>query len=334
LQVIQNRRRFMTGAAAAAGAASFLVGATDAWAEGPPETTALRLPKTFRALCEAPKNIAGDLLAAEGFAKITFVEVPDHWPALVDGRLDFNTDFPPPAIMELDAGAPIKVLTGLHSGCLELIANDSIQSITDLKGKKVGVFSRTSAPHVLVTLMAAYVGLDPEKDIEWVESPAKSAMQLFNEGKVDAFLGAPPEPQEQRARKLGHTIVNTTTDRPWSQHFCCMLAAGAQFVERNPVATKRVMRAMLKAADICASQPELVARFSVENNFTDRYDYAVQGLREARYDRWRDFDPEDTLRFYALRMNELGFIKAGPNDIIDTGTDWRFLNELKHELKL
>ena len=91
-----------------------------------------------------------------------------------------------------------------------------------------------------------------------------------------------------------------------------MLAGSADYVDRHPVATKRVLRAILKAADICASDPELAAQLSVDGEFTDRYDYALEGLREARYDVWREFDPEDTMRFYALRMNEVGFIKAEP----------------------
>ena len=132
-----------------------------------------------------------------------------------------------------------------------------------------------------------------------VRTPARC--ELFNEGKIDAFLALPPEPQELRARKFGHTILNTAVDRPWSQYFCCMLSASADYVETYPVATKRVLRAILKAADLCASEPELAAQLSVDRKFTDRYDYALEGLREARYDRWRDYDPEDTLRFYALR---------------------------------
>ena len=48
---------------------------------------------------------------------------------------------------------------------------------------------------------------------------------------------------------------------------------------------------------------------------------------------WRDYDPEDTLRFYALRLNEIGMIKSSPQKIIAQGTDWRFLRELKKELK-
>ncbi len=334
MQIVQSRRSFLTGAGAVA--AGLAAGGRHALAEPPPEVTTLRLPMTFRALCEAPKNIATELLRAEGFADVQFVEPPataDYFNLLDAGTIDFNTDFPPPHIQAIDAGKPVTVLAGLHSGCLELIASDDIQSIADLKGRKVGVFVLTSAPHVLVSLMAAYIGLDPTKDIEWVESPDATAMQLFNDGKVDAFLAAPPEPQEQRALGRGHAIVNTTVDRPWSQYFCCMLSTSPAFLAKNPVATKRAMRAMLKAADICATQPELAARMSVEGKFTDNYDYALQGLSESRYDRWREFDPEDTMRYYALRMNEVGFIKSGPNSIVADGTDWRFLTELKQEMK-
>ena len=74
------------------------------------------------------------------------------------------------------------------------------------------------------------------------------------------FLGFPPEPQELRARKIGHVILNTTTDKPWSQYFCCMAVGNAEFVRDHPVATKRVLRAILKAADICAAEPERAAQ--------------------------------------------------------------------------
>ena len=66
---------------------------------------------------------------------------------------------------------------------------------------------------------------------------------------------------------------------------------------------------------------------------TNRYDYALQTLNELPYAAWREFDPEDTLRFYALRLHEVGMIKSNPKAILAEGTDWRFLNEIKRELK-
>jgi NitT/TauT family transport system substrate-binding protein len=157
--------------------------------------------------------------------------------------------------------------------------------------------------------------------------------QLFIEGKIDAFLGFPPEPQELRVKGIGRVVVDSAVDRPWSQYFCCTLAGNTDYVENHPVATKRVVRAILKAADLCATEPARVARMLVDGGFTPRYDYALQSLHELPYDKWREYDPEDTVRYYALRLHEAGFIKSSPQKIIANGTDWRFLNELKRELK-
>src|SRR5262249_2784807 len=155
----------------------------------------------------------------------------------------------------------------------------------------------------------------------------------FAEGKIDAFLGFPPEPQELRARQIGHVIVNSSVDRPWSEYFCCMLAGNREFVRQHPVATKRALRAILKATDLCVTDPALSARPIVAGDFTPSYDYALQTLHEVPYDKWREFDAEDTIRFYALRLHEIGMIKSNPQKIVADGTDWRFFNELKRELK-
>ena len=158
-------------------------------------------------------------------------------------------------------------------------------------------------------------------------------MELFAEGKVDAFLGFPPEPQAMRARKIGRVVVNSSVDRPWSQYYCCVLAGNRDFIRKNPVATKRVLRAILKATDFCASDPAAAARRLVDGGYAADYDYALQTLKEVPYNRWRDYDPEDTVRFWALRLREAGLIKSTPSKIIAEATDWRFLNELKRELK-
>jgi NitT/TauT family transport system substrate-binding protein len=56
-------------------------------------------------------------------------------------------------------------------------------------------------------------------------------------------------------------------------------------------------------------------------------------MRDVPYTQWRAYDPEDTVRFYALRLREAGMIKSGPQQIISRGTDWRFLNDVKRQLK-
>ena len=128
-------------------------------------------------------------------------------------------------------------------------------------------------------------------------------------------------------------VVNSAVDRPWSQYFCCMVTGNREFVRTHPVATKRALRAILKAADLCALEPERAARFLVDKGYAQRYDYALQVMKDLPYGKWREYDPEDTVRFYALRLHEAGMIKSSPQKLIAQGTDWRFLTTLKQELK-
>jgi hypothetical protein len=81
-----------------------------------------------------------------------------------------------------------------------------------------------------------------------------------------------------------------------------------------------------------AKSQEVVTRFD-RSLFAGRYNYALQSLQELPYNRWREYDPEDAVRFYALHLQEVGMIKSSPQKIIAQGTDWRFLTELKKELK-
>ena len=94
------------------------------------------------------------------------------------------------------------------------------------------------------------------------------------------------------------------------------------------IAAKRVVRAI----DLCLSAPTRVARQVVDRGFTPNYDYAVQTLSDVPYGKWRDYDPEDTIRFYALRLHEARMIKSSPDRIIADGADWRFLREVRREL--
>jgi NitT/TauT family transport system substrate-binding protein len=332
--MIQSRRRFLT-ALSAVSAAGLVRAPRAPAAEGASlETTTVRLAKTD-GICIAPQYVADELLRAEGFTDVHYVDVPEtttRVEAIARGAVDFSANFAAPLIVAVASGEPITFLAGVHVGCFELFGNDSIRSIADLKGKSVGVPGLGSNQHVFLAAMTAHVGLDP-KDIHWVTSRSPKPSELFVTGRIDAFLGFPPEPQELRARNVRHVVVNSAVDRPWSQYFCCMLAGNSEYVRKYPVATKSVLRAILKAADLCATEPAVVARRLVDHGFTDRYDDALQMLSDLPYDKWREYVAEDTVRFYALRLYEAGMIKSSPQKIIADNTDWRFLDELKRELK-
>jgi len=328
-----TRRRFV-GGTSAMGAASLLGLALPASADPPPEITRIRLVPS-PAICFAPQFVAEDLLRLEGFTEVTYVDIGQDWATngLATGKVDISMDPSPTLVYLLDSGKPVVVLGGIHAGCYELFGNGRVHAIRDLKGKSVAIGGFGGADHVLLSSMLAYVGMDPGKDVNWLTGKTIVAMDLFAEGKADAFMGFPPQPQELRARNIGHVIVNTAQDRPWSQYFCCMVAANREFVSRHPIATKRALRALLKAADICAQEPERVARYLVTKGYEPHYEVGLEVLRSLPYSRWREADPEDTLRFHALRLHEVGMVKSTPQNLIRQITDWRFLNQLKRELK-
>ena len=154
----------------------------------------------------------------------------------------------------------------------------------------------------------------------------------FNQGRIDAFMTGPPTALELRQKKIGHVLVNTTTDKPWSQYSCCLIASTKEFVRKYPVATKRALRAILKGVDLCANDLSRVAHFMSDRGFGS-YETTFQVLREIPFGKWREIDVADSLRFWAVRLHEVGAIKSSPQQIIAQGTDLRFLNELKKELK-
>jgi NitT/TauT family transport system substrate-binding protein len=331
-----SRRRFLGGLTVAGTAGLLGRHPSAATAEPPPETPQIKLIKNS-GLCLAPQFVAAELLRAEGFTDVQYVETVSSgaWvtQALASGEAHLSLNFAAPFIMRVDAGDPLIILAGVHAGCLELFGTDRVQTIRDLKGKTVAVQAIGNSAQVFLAIMVAYVGLDPGTDIHWVAPPWAEAVQLLAEGKIDALMTAPPRSQELRALQIGHVVVNTSVDRPWSQYFCCMAAGNQAFVRKYPVATKRALRAILKATDVCALEPARTAQLLVEQGFTPRYDYALQGMQELPYNRWREYDPEDSVRFNALRLHEIGLIKSTPQKIITQGTDWRFLTELKKELK-
>ena len=179
-------------------------------AEPPPEITKIRLAKV-PAICLAPQYLAEELLRLEGFSQVEYVaardEDIDNTILVADGRVDLTMEGATALVPALDAGRPIVLLAGVHGGCYELFGNEGVRTIRDLKGKNVAVALLGAADHIYIAAMMAYVGMDPRKDVNWVVTGSfDGPMDLFVAGKVDAFMGFPPQPQRVRAKKIGPLV--------------------------------------------------------------------------------------------------------------------------------
>jgi NitT/TauT family transport system substrate-binding protein len=336
-----SRREFL-GGLAMTGATAMLglrPGQGIAAVEPPPETTRLRI-HMGKPACWAPMYVAEPLLREEGFTDIRYIfgRVPDVAKMTKDGAIDLSPGFSAASMYNLEHQQhPLKFLSGLHVGCYALIGSARTRSVRDLKGKTVWAGAvQNDGPHIFFSSIVAYVGLDPRTDVKYAWVDKDEAIRLFKDGKIDAFMSFPPGAHELMHMGMGHLLVDTNVDKPWSQYFCCMVSGHSDFITKNPIATKRALRAILKAVDLVKSDPGLATRALIANKVIkeSEYTHTLPELKHIPYEKWREYNPEDTIRFYALRMRDIGMIKSNPQQFIDQHTDWRFINELKKEFKI
>ena len=255
----QTRRRFLT-TLSMAGAAGLVRVPLALAAEGALETTTVRIFANRPGICVAPQYIAEALLRAEGFTDVRFVGL-----TAITGAPAARRSGPATPISPSLCGASRhrdrwrRSDHGPGGGACRLLRI--------VRQRRRPQYHRSEGQDC----RRAGLGLEPAC-VRWLRWPLMSGsipprtstgsinpsvepIELYEKGKIDAFLGFPPEPQELRARHIGHVVVNSAVDRPWSQYFCCMLAGNREYVRKHPVATKRVLRAILKAADLCATDP-------------------------------------------------------------------------------
>jgi NitT/TauT family transport system substrate-binding protein len=300
------------------------------------ETTSIRLvmDPRFTVLCYAPQYLADKYLKEEGFTNVEYVSKIDgsEAQALLHGDADISSALAVDWIMPISKGEPVVVLGGLHPGCVEIFANKSITTMKDLKGKRIGVSGLQSPERFLLASIVSYIGLDPEKDIEWVFAEPLQWGPMLVDGKVDALAAFPPMNQGLHEAKIGTVLLNTLTDDPWKNYFCCMLATNRSYLEKNPVATKRALRAIMRAAELAGKQPDVAAQRLADMHIAENAPQAHHVMTRLPYHAWRSYDPADSMRFYALRLREAGLITQTPQEILDRGSNWGIINALKKEM--
>lgn len=329
-------RTFLTGTAMYLG---FGCDLGHAAVEPPPEVTTLRI-RQWKPACWAPIHVAEPLLREEGFTDIQYPDGPG--PKSIGmyerGEIDLSPAFAPLDMVNIEkSNSPMKFLAGLHVGCYALVGSEKVKSVRDIKGKTVWTGSvQDNGPQIFFKTIVSYVGLNPDTDVNYVWVNKSEAMRLFQDGKIDAFISFPPGPQELMDKGIGKLLLDTNVDRPWSQYFCCMIAGRKEFIEKYPIATRRALRAILKANDIVVENPELATQKMIDKKIRNESErkYVLQALKDIPYDKWRDYDPEETIRFFALRLREVGMMQTTPEDFIKQSTDWSFLNSLRDELAL
>jgi NitT/TauT family transport system substrate-binding protein len=240
----------------------------------------------------------------------------------------------PDTAYAIEDGLPVVMLGPANAGCTQIWATQDIRDLSELRGKRLGIGPlRSDHPshYSFITSILQWVGIVPGRDVELVSINSSHVLTALGD-EVDALWTWAPVTLTLAQLRGSHLIFDSYADDPWGQYSCCVIIARREFVEQYPVATRRALRAIYTALDLCQTDPDLAVSRSIEKGWIVTEDYARRSFAQIAFDTWRNYDPEDSVRFYALRMHEAGLIQSTPEEVIAKGTDWAFFNELKQEL--
>jgi NitT/TauT family transport system substrate-binding protein len=305
--------------------------------KAPPETPTIRIPKV--ALTSAIATaVAADFLKEEGFTDVQYITLPNPaeiFAKAANGELDMV--FLPTSLMipRIEAGDRIVALAGINAGCFQVVASPAVKSLSDCRGKRLASSARGAPDDLFLELTLRSVGIDMRKENTVSTHSHETAVPALLAGEIDAMVSYPPLVSRLRTDPGSHLILDANVDRPWSQYIFAMAMVHRDFLTKYPVATKRALRDILKGADVVAKEPERAVQALKAQGFIPDALYAptLSELPQIPYNVWRTHDPADSLRFYALRLKEAGLVKSTPEQIIAQGTDFRFLHDLRRELK-
>ena len=293
---------------------------SDASADGASDsgTTHLRLIYS-PSLCAAPMYIAieNGYFEDEGLdiEQVT-VDAAHVSEAIGADQVDVGMGLIGKLLQPLENGLPIKFTTGLHTGCTKLLVpgDSDIKSITDLKGKKIGVPGLADAATVVSkrSLSAAGIGVTEQNmEVEFSVYSRNDLPQALENGAVDAIaLGDPTASIAEEQYGLT-ALIDTATDPEYKDEYCCAAFVTSKLAAENPAAAAAFTRAVQKASQWVQENPDKTAKIIVNKQYiSSNVDFCAQILKTYNY------KPSvqggyDALKQNAQELTEIGILKEG-----------------------
>jgi len=222
--------------------------------------------------CEAPIFTAVE----KGFFKEEGLEVSlvkcewaNYKDILALGGFDITHHLVMYFLKPIEQGLDVKFTGGIHRGCLRVQAakNSSINSIKDLRGKRIGVPGMGTPPFIFANRVLGANGIDPSKEITWRVFPAGELGLALDKGEVDAVADSEPIGSLLVAEDKVKNVADQAKDAPYKDEYCCAVIVNGKFLAANPKAAAGATRALLKAAKWVEANPAAAARLSVEKGY-------------------------------------------------------------------
>jgi NitT/TauT family transport system substrate-binding protein len=227
-----------------------------------------------------------------------------------------------------DAGAPVKIVAGGGvEGCI-IVAKEGIKSAADLKGKSFGTFQADTL-EVLPYDYLKKAGLSfKDVDVRYLDTSPELA-QAFIAGAVDAICHIEPYATQCVLQRKGATVLSDGTDLYGKGYSDCVLAARTPLLEKNPMAVKAVIKALM----VAQSQAEANKTAALNDTVGKYYKTSMEAAVDASSKQPIVVDHRNQTQFIIDRgtsMKELGYVKKEP----DNGAfDWSLLDAVIAENK-
>ena len=222
--------------------------------------------------CEAPIYVAVE----KGFFKEEGLDpqlVKCDWANYKDvmalGGFDITHHLVMYFLKPIEQGLDVKFTGGIHRGCLRVqaLVNGKINSIDDLRGKKIGIPGMGTPPFIFANRALVAHHIDPSREITWVVFPAGELGLALKKGEVDAVADSEPIGSLLEADGTVKSVADFGHDDAYKDEYCCEVVVSGKFLNANPKAAAAATRALLKAAKWVQTNPAAAARLSVEKHY-------------------------------------------------------------------
>jgi NitT/TauT family transport system substrate-binding protein len=226
-------------------------------------------------LCEAPLHMAVEkgFFDEEGL-KVELIKLAPGtaFEAVTAGKVEAGFGLLASLIQPLSNGLPVKITSGLHTGCDKVLApkGSGINSVNDLKGKRVGVSSLTSSPAIYTkrVLADAGVGVSTDKmEVEFVVFSANDLPLALKNGSVDALAMNDPTASIAKKEFDLNIIADSAVDAPYKDQYCCSAYVRENIVADYPEIAAKYTRAMQKASAWISVNHDVTTKIQVDKKW-------------------------------------------------------------------
>ncbi|MBV4423529.1 ABC transporter substrate-binding protein [Clostridium tyrobutyricum] len=265
-------------------------------------------------VCGAPAYIAKEkgFFAKEGF-DVTLVSgtFEDQKTGLASGKFTVtNGDFQ--FFPSVQQGLDIKVIGGLHKGCIKLVVppNSPIKTAKDLKGKKIGVDEIGGTPMAITSVVLANHNIDPTKGVKWVPYPLDQLTKTVDKGDVDAFAAWDPFATLAEKNNNYRVVTDIAQDPLFKGKSCCFLYASNKEIKNNPEKIAALVRAYKAADEWISKHPEETAKIELDKKYISGGDLKLITELIKSYDFEYTTDAaKDDVKYFVGQLNKTGFLK-------------------------